>query len=267
MVAHAQYIHRKHPLSLIIVRCLHFLGRGFVKCLKCFLTQLSVKEPRLKIEFCEFPDDVLYDFENNVWVKTHGAYVELGITSVHAFLAGKLKDVRFRKLEGSKVVRGQSIATIESVKYFGAVRTSLSGTVIEVNNSLNSTPKLVNDSPYREGWFVRLTTTVDEERKRLSDVRDSQELVRSQIRELRVRCFHAYPDYEMWEIGVECAAVLVRLNELMERCVVGDVVHVVSDDPTADIEIVRWSDQTGQEVLESRQEGRLLHLIVKKVHE
>jgi TusA-related sulfurtransferase len=59
--------------------------------------------------------------------------------------------------------------------------------------------------------------------------------------------------------------VLVRLNELMERMSVNEVVHVVSDDPTADIEMERWSDQAGQTVLESRKEGKLAHFIVKKV--
>jgi TusA-related sulfurtransferase len=44
-----------------------------------------------------------------------------------------------------------------------------------------------------------------------------------------------------------------------------EVIHVVSDDVTADIEMERWSDQTGQAVLESRKEGKLTHFIVKKV--
>jgi TusA-related sulfurtransferase len=69
----------------------------------------------------------------------------------------------------------------------------------------------------------------------------------------------------MWEIGVECAAVLVRLNELIQRSSFNEVVHVVSDDPTADIEMARWSDETGQELLESRNEGKLMHFIVRKV--
>jgi len=55
------------------------------------------------------------------------------------------------------------------------------------------------------------------------------------------------------------------LNELMERCKLGEVVHVVSDDVTADIEMERWSDETGQAVLESRKEGKLTHFIVRKV--
>lgn len=67
------------------------------------------------------------------------------------------------------------------------------------------------------------------------------------------------------EDGVECAAVLIRLNDLMERSSLNEVAHVISDDPTADIEMVRWSDETGQQVLESRKEGKLMHFIVRKV--
>lgn len=222
---------------------------------------------RLQVDFCDFPDDVLYDFENNVWVRLESKYTVLGINSIHASLAGRLVKINFKPVT-SIVAKGQSVATVESVKYFGAVRTPLSCRIIEVNGTLQSRPKLANDYPYSEGWFVKIQpTALDEEIHDLTSPRGSEEKIRSVIRNLRVRCFKAYPDHELREIGVECAAVLVRLNELMERCALGDVVHVVSDDPTADIEMVRWSDETGQEVLESRQEGNLMHFIVKKVME
>jgi glycine cleavage system H lipoate-binding protein/TusA-related sulfurtransferase len=219
----------------------------------------------LQVEYCEFADDVLYDFENNVWVQPQDNAVKLGITSVHAALAGKIKEVKF-KPNGTLLQRGQSVATIESIRYFGAVRTSISGVLLETNSLLEKNPKLANDSPYQDGWFVKIKANqLSTELSLLSDLKTSEEKIRSQIRELRVRCFKAFPDYEMWEIGVECAAVLVRLNELIERMALSEVVHVVSDDPTADIEMVRWSDQTGQDVVESRQEGKLMHFIVRKV--
>lgn len=219
----------------------------------------------MQIEYCDFPEDALYDLDNNVWVRLRGTKVVLGITSVHAALAGKLNKVTFRPI-GSSVRKGQSVATIESVKYFGVVRTPISGTLIEANEVLERQPKLANDSPYENGWFVKIETNLlPDEMKSLRDLPGAEETLRAQIHELRVRCFKAYPDYEMWEIGVECAAVLVRLNELIERCALNDVIHVVSDDPTADIEMERWSDQTGQAVIESRKEGKLIHFIVKKV--
>lgn len=220
----------------------------------------------MQIEHCEFPEDALYDLDNNVWVRLQSKNrAVLGITSVHAALAGKLDKIGFKPV-GSKIRKGQSVATVESVRYFGVVRTPLTGTLIETNTALNTQPKLANDSPYENGWFVKLESSLaSEEAQALRDLAAVQETIKSQISQFRVRCFKAFPDYDMWEIGVECAAVLVRLNELIERCALNEVVHVVSDDPTADIEMERWSDETGQLLLESRREGKLVHFIVKRV--
>ncbi len=219
----------------------------------------------MQSEYCEFPEDALYDLENNVWIRLNNGVATLGITSVHAALAGKLHKVNFKAV-GSALRKGQSVATIESVKYFGVVRAPLSGTLIEKNASVEQQPKLANDSPYELGWFVRIKpSALLEERSLLSDLKDEEEKIKAEIGKLGVRCFKAYPDYELSEIGVECAAVLVRLNDLIERIRVNEIIHVVSDDPTADIEMERWADQTGQVLLESRREGRLVHFIVKKV--
>ncbi len=220
----------------------------------------------MQIDYCDFPEDALYELDNNVWVRiVNEKIAALGITSIHAALAGKLTKINFKPI-GSILRKEQSVATIESLKYFGVVRTPLSGTLVEKNITLETQPKLANDYPYENGWFAKIETAfVPEEMKSLRGLVGAEETIRSQIGKLRVRCFKAFPDYEMWEIGVECAAVLVRLNELIERCALNDVIHVVSDDPTADIEMERWSDQTGQAVLESRKEGKLMHFIVKKV--
>lgn len=217
------------------------------------------------IDFCEFPEDLQYDLEHNIWVKFQGELAEFGITSVHASFAGRLKEVKFTRLEKSMIVRGQSIATIESTKYFGAVRAPISGIIVELNRILETKSKLANDSPYKQGWFAKIKPNANERSDQLVSVRDSEEKIRTQIRELHARCFKAYPDYDLWEIGVECGAVIVRLNELIERSTVGEIIHMVSDDPTADIEMIRWSDQSGQDVMESRPEGNLTHFIIKKV--
>jgi glycine cleavage system H lipoate-binding protein/TusA-related sulfurtransferase len=220
----------------------------------------------LQIDYCEFPEDALYDLDNHVWVRqVSQARVRLGITSIQAALAGKIHTVKLKPL-GIPLRRNQSVASIESVRYFGVVRTPLTGTLVAVNSRLEVEPKIANDFPYTIGWFAEIDSKFDPiERESLLDLETAQDRIGEQIRELRVRCFKAFPDYEMWEIGVECAAVLVRLNELMEQCKVNEVVHVVSDDPTADIEMERWSDQTGQAILESRVEGKLTHFIVKKM--
>lgn len=222
----------------------------------------------MEVDNCQFPEDRLYDLENMVWVKINQPkLVTVGISSVLSALAGKLVSVKF-KPTGLKFDRGRSIATIESPRYVGAVRLPISGVLAEVNGKLVKKPKLANDSPYQDGWFARIEPSdLDTEGARLKRIPEIGEHIAQQIKELKVRCFKAFPDYEMYEIGVECAAVLVRLNELIERMELGEVVHIVSDDSTADIEMVRWQDQTKQEVVEIRREGNIGHFVVRKVRE
>jgi TusA-related sulfurtransferase len=69
----------------------------------------------------------------------------------------------------------------------------------------------------------------------------------------------------MFEIGVECSATLAKLDELIEKIPAGEVIHLVSDDPTADLEMLRWSEEREQSLLEMRNEGNLFHFIVKKL--
>jgi glycine cleavage system H lipoate-binding protein/TusA-related sulfurtransferase len=220
----------------------------------------------MEINGCDFPEDRLYDLENMVWARIpEDGPVVVGITSILSALAGKLLNITFKAL-GSEFARGRSIATIESARYVGAVRVPVRATLVEVNTSLSSNPKVANDFPYGDGWFAKIQRLdLNAEQGFLVKPSGVREELNRQIQQLKVRCFKAFPDYEMYEIGVECAAVLVRLNELMERMGGGEVVHIVSDDPTADIEMVRWQDQTGQDVVESRREGNIVHFIVRKI--
>ena len=220
----------------------------------------------MQIEYCDFPDDALYDLENNVWLRLDsGEVATIGITSVHAALAGRLNTIRL-KPAGTELKKGQSVATIESARYFGVVRTPISGKLVAVNSTLENKPKFANDFPYAQGWFVKVALDANHaDLSFLVKPKAAEGKIKAQIHELHLRCFGAFPDYEMWEIGVECAAVIVRLNELIEHCKLNDVVHVVSDDPIADIEMERWAYETGQAVLESRKEEKLMHFIVKKV--
>jgi glycine cleavage system H protein len=191
--------------------------------------------------------------------------VTIGITSILASIAGRLSTIKLKKV-GTKVERGKSIGTIESIKYFGVVRSPVSGTLLEINDSIINRPKIANDSPYTEGWFARMEcSSLSEDLKGLETIENSQNKINSLIEKLRVRCFIAFPDHEMFEIGVECAATLTKLDELMKAITIGEVVHLVSDDPTADLEMIRWSEQNNQSLLEIRTEANLFHFIVKKV--
>ena len=157
------------------------------------------------------------------------------------------------------------MGAVEGPRHFDVVRSPLTGEILEYNEALKERPILLNRDPYGAGWFAKVRPLrLPEESKFLKNVSSAKGELESRLKEMRIHCFAEFPDLEMFEIGVECAAVLVRLNELIAGAQIGAVVHVVSDDPTAEIEMARWSDETGNEVLESRFENGVYHFIVKK---
>jgi len=214
---------------------------------------------------CRFSDDVLYDLDSNTWVAfgpDGGATV--GINTILAWQGGPFTSVTFKQV-GATIERGKSLGAVESPRHFETVRSPISGRVVSFNESLAGNPKLLNSDPYARGWFARLEPLRREEDSlALKSAAQARAGLQAKIAELRVRCFAEFPDHEMYEIGTECSAVLVRLNEVLAASPVGTVVHLVSDDPTSELEMLRWSEVTGNQVLESRREGSLAHHVVKK---
>lgn len=93
------------------------------------------------------------------WVR-----VEEGLAVVGVSDAGQdmLSDVVYVELPeiGNTVRVGDEVAVVESVKAAETVYAPISGTVVEVNESLVDTPELVNQRPYAS-WFFKLEPTAD----------------------------------------------------------------------------------------------------------
>ena len=215
---------------------------------------------------CELPDDRLYDPDEGVWWQPtdDGETARLGvIASVGAF-AGPFRELTFRPVDGP-LARGRSVATVESARYTGAVRLPVDAAVVERNDRVRARPRLLNDRPYTDGWIVRLRPTDAGAAARvLRTAAAARPLLEATIRERRIRCWPLTPESELIEVGVECAAVLVRLNEELARRDPGEALLLVTDDPTSPVEMVRWSDQTGHPVRAHRVEGALHQFLVEK---
>jgi len=180
------------------------------------------------------------------------------------WLSGGFTSVSF-KPEGSRVLRGSSLGWAEGPRHFDVVRAPFDCEVTSVNRGLLATPRLLNKDPYGAGWFALVRSLVGP--TELKSLEEAAGSIEKRLRELGVQCFSEFPDHELFEIGVECSAVLVSLNELLAGAAEGTTVHIVSDDPTASIEMERWSDQTGNVLVESRKDdldGRILHFVAKK---
>ncbi|MDG7022519.1 MAG: hypothetical protein JRN07_03865 [Nitrososphaerota archaeon] len=213
---------------------------------------------------CRFADDVLYDTERGTWARLEGdASATVGVDTVLAWVGGPITSVSFKKV-GDVVGRGKALGAIEGPRHFDTVRSPLSGRVVAVNAKLAAEPGLVNREPFGSGWFARVEPLAREELAALKAPAAAEPELRARVSQMKVRCFAEFPDTEMYEIGTECSAVLVRLDDLLSGSRMGAVVHLVSDDPASEVEMVRWSERTGNPVLETRREGALVHYIVKK---
>ena len=214
---------------------------------------------------CRFADDVLFDSNSNTWVRFgEDGSATVGISSILAWLGGPIASVSFKPV-GTVVEKGKALGAIDSPRHFDTVRSPITGRVLETNTALVGTPRLLNRDPYGGGWFAKLDPLKRQlEMATVKPPALARGDLQAKIAELKIRCFADFPDSEMYEIGTECSAVLVRLDELLSNSPAGTVVHLVSDDPTSEVEMIRWSDRTGNQVLETRKEGNLVHYVVKK---
>jgi glycine cleavage system H protein len=220
----------------------------------------------MEILGCALPEDRLYDLEHDVWWadEAEDGSARVGLLATLSAFAGPFRSFSFRPVEGV-VRRGRSVATVESIRYTGAVRLPVDAAVLERNERLMTAPRLLNDAPYTDGWVVRVRAERPEEPRRLlEDARAVAGRLEERIRAQRIRCWPTTPEFELVEIGLECSAVLTKLNEELDRRAPGEAILLVTDDPTSPIEMVRWSDQTGHPVLAARREGNLFQFLVRK---
>jgi glycine cleavage system H protein len=92
--------------------------------------------------------------ENDEWIKVVDNVGRIGITD---YAQEQLSDIVFVEIIaglGESLNKGDSCATIESVKAAADVYIPVSGKVVEVNESLADTPELINQDPYGAAWLV-----------------------------------------------------------------------------------------------------------------
>lgn len=94
--------------------------------------------------------------ESHEWARSEED--DTAIIGITDYAQEQLGDIVFVELPniGDSFEAGDEVAVIESVKAADSLHTPVSGTVIEVNEDLNDSPELVNESPTDGGWFLKL---------------------------------------------------------------------------------------------------------------
>ena len=101
------------------------------------------------------PSDLKF-LDSHEWIKVDDDSTVIVGISDHA--QSELGEVVFVELPGigDEFVQGDEAAVVESVKAASELYTPLSGEVVEVNDTLEENPELINTSPYEEGWFFKM---------------------------------------------------------------------------------------------------------------
>ncbi|MBT5077773.1 MAG: glycine cleavage system protein GcvH [Candidatus Marinimicrobia bacterium] len=113
------------------------------------------------------PENLKYSPEHE-WIKVDGDCAYIGITD---FAQGELGDIVFVEFPeiGDSFSIGDVFGTVEAVKTVADLFAPISGEVIEINDSLEDSPEVINTDAYNDGWIIKLKVTNRDEFDTLLD--------------------------------------------------------------------------------------------------
>lgn len=91
----------------------------------------------------------------HAWVSANGHHGTIGISEYAQQQLGEVIYVDLPDIN-SEIKVGEPLCALESSKVATDVIAPVSGTVIEINESLDETPQKINSSPYEEGWLIKI---------------------------------------------------------------------------------------------------------------
>ena len=93
--------------------------------------------------------------KNHEWVKVDGDVAYIGVTD---YAQSQLGDVVFIEIdtEGETIEQGETFGTVEAVKTVADLYMPIAGEVLEANPILEDAPESVNNSPYENGWLIKI---------------------------------------------------------------------------------------------------------------
>ncbi len=113
------------------------------------------------------PDNLKYN-ESHEWVRQEDDIATIGITD---YAQSEIQDIVYVELPevGTQLTHKTEFGVIESVKAAFDLYAPVSGEVIEVNETLLDAPEQVNESPYDDGWFLKIKMSDPSELDNLLD--------------------------------------------------------------------------------------------------
>ena len=108
--------------------------------------------------------------KDHEWISIDGDIATVGITD---FAQSELGDIVYVEVDtlDENLRKDDVFGTVEAVKTVSDLFIPVSGEILEFNESLNDNPELINESPYDEGWIIKMKV---EDSDQLSELLDSK---------------------------------------------------------------------------------------------
>ena len=108
--------------------------------------------------------------KDHEWISIDGDIATVGITD---FAQSELGDIVYVEVDtlNENLSKDDVFGTVEAVKTVSDLFIPVSGEILEFNESLNDNPELINESPYDEGWIIKMKV---EDSDQLSELLDSK---------------------------------------------------------------------------------------------
>ena len=108
--------------------------------------------------------------KDHEWISIDGDIATVGITD---FAQSELGDIVYVEVDtiDENLNKDDVFGTVEAVKTVSDLFLPVSGEILEFNESLNDNPDLINESPYDEGWIIKMKV---EDSDQLSELLDSK---------------------------------------------------------------------------------------------
>ena len=122
------------------------------------------------------PENLKYT-DDHEWVSIKDDIAIIGITD---FAQSELGDIIFVEFPdtGMSINQKDSVGTLEAVKTVADIYSPLTGEVIEVNDNLESSPELINEDPYEEGWILKIKISKKDELDGLLSNSDYEKMIK-----------------------------------------------------------------------------------------
>ena len=114
----------------------------------------------------------------HAWISVNGHHGLIGISDYAQQQLGEVIYVDLPDID-TIIKPGEPLCALESSKVAADVIAPVSGTVIEVNGSLDEAPQKINASPYDEGWLIKVILKNPTELNELMDKAAYEEYIAS----------------------------------------------------------------------------------------